>query len=68
MLTACAARRDVRSAQSIAECAGNRALDGLGLGSSSSEWRSSIATLRIVPMGLAMPLPAMSGAEPWIGS
>ena len=26
-----------------------------------SECRSSIATLRIVPMGLAMPLPAMSG-------
>ena len=27
-----------------------------------------MAALRIVPIGLAMPLPAMSGAEPWIGS
>lgn len=24
--------------------------------------------LRIVPMGFAMPCPAISGAEPWIGS
>ena len=35
---------------------------------SPSECRSSIATLKIVPTGLAMPLPAMSGAEPWMGS
>lgn len=33
-----------------------------------SEYRRSIAALRIVPIGFAMPLPAMSGAEPWIGS
>jgi len=32
--------------------------------SKSSEWRSSIAHDKIIPMGLAMPLPAMSGAEP----
>ena len=33
-----------------------------------SECRSRSAAERIVPMGLAMPRPAMSGAEPWIGS
>ena len=33
-----------------------------------SEVRSSIAADRIVPIGLAMSWPAMSGAEPWIGS
>lgn len=27
-----------------------------------------MAALRIVPMGLAIPWPAMSGAEPWMGS
>jgi hypothetical protein len=27
-----------------------------------------MAALRIVPIGLAIPFPAMSGAEPWIGS
>ena len=27
-----------------------------------------IATLRMVASGLAMPLPAISGAEPWMGS
>lgn len=27
-----------------------------------------MAALRIVPTGLAMPWPAISGAEPWIGS
>jgi hypothetical protein len=32
-----------------------------------SEWRSSMAAERMVPMGLAIPLPAMSGAEPWMG-
>ena len=26
------------------------------------------ATVRIAPVGFAMPLPAMSGAAPWIGS
>ena len=37
--------------------------------SSPSEWRSSNAALRIVPIGFADALvPAMSGAEPWIGS
>lgn len=33
-----------------------------------NEYRSSIAALSIVPIGLAIPFPAMSGAEPWIGS
>ena len=32
--------------------------------SSPSEYLSSIAALRMVPMGFAMPFPAMSGAEP----
>ena len=27
-----------------------------------------MAALRIVPIGLAIPRPAMSGADPWIGS
>ena len=33
-----------------------------------SEYLSSMAMLRMVPMGLAMPCPAMSGALPWMGS
>ena len=33
-----------------------------------SEYRSSIAADRIVASGFATPLPAMSGADPWIGS
>src|SRR5215510_14509681 len=32
---------------------------------SPREWRSSMAVLRMVPQGLAMPFPAISGAEPW---
>lgn len=32
------------------------------------EYRSSIAPLSIVPIGFAIPLPAMSGADPWMGS
>lgn len=50
--------RTFRTASSIA-------LAGL---SSPSEYRRSMAALRIVPIGLAIPWPAMSGAEPWIGS
>jgi hypothetical protein len=33
-----------------------------------SEWRSISAADRIVASGFATPLPAMSGAVPWIGS
>ena len=33
-----------------------------------NDQRSIIAALRIVAAGFASPLPAMSGAEPWIGS
>ena len=33
-----------------------------------NEYRSSIAPLSIVPIGFAIPLPVMSGADPWIGS
>ena len=36
--------------------------------SNPSEYRRSIAKLRMVPIGLAMPCPAISGADPWIGS
>ena len=36
--------------------------------SSPREYLKSKAALRIVPMGLAIPLPAMSGADPCIGS
>ena len=38
------------------------------LASSSPEWRSSIASDRIIASGLAIPFPAMSGALPWISS
>ena len=33
-----------------------------------SEWRSIMAADRMVPSGFAIPFPAMSGAEPWMGS
>ena len=33
-----------------------------------SEWRNSMADARMVANGFAIPFPAMSGAEPWIGS
>jgi hypothetical protein len=33
-----------------------------------SECRSSSATLSNVPQGFAIPRPAMSGADPWMGS
>ena len=46
----------------------HRAFERGGFRGQRSECRSSSATLRIVPQGLAMPRPAMSGAEPWIGS
>ena len=36
--------------------------------SDSPRWSSIIAADQIWPMGLAMPWPAMSGAEPWTGS
>ena len=32
------------------------------------EWRSIIAAESTVPTGFAIPFPAMSGAEPWMGS
>lgn len=32
------------------------------------EYRRSIAALRMVPIGFAIPFPAISGAEPWMGS
>ena len=35
---------------------------------SPSEWRSIIAAERIAAHGFAFPCPAISGAEPWIGS
>ena len=50
--------RTLRTALSIA-CAGF---------SRPKEYRRSIAALRIVPIGLAIPLPAISGADPWMGS
>ena len=40
---------------------GRRARDGRGV-------RASSRRCQIVPIGLAMPWPAMSGAEPWTGS
>ncbi len=43
-------------------------LDRLGRVGPAQRQRSSIAADRIVPIGLAWSWPAMSGAEPWIGS
>ena len=40
----------------------------LASASSPKLWRSIIAAERIIATGLARPLPAMSGALPWIGS
>ena len=31
-------------------------------------WRNAMAQLLSMPTGLAIPRPAMSGAEPWTGS
>ena len=36
--------------------------------SSPMEYLSNKAELRMVPIGLAIPCPVISGAEPWIGS
>ena len=33
-----------------------------------AEWRRTMAAVRMAPRGLALPVPAMSGAEPWTGS
>src|SRR3989475_11038782 len=33
-----------------------------------SPWRSNMATVAIAPIGFARSRPAMSGADPWIGS
>ena len=46
------------TALSIAEAASSR----------PSDIRSSMAAERMVPVGLATSLPAMSGADPWMGS
>ena len=47
-------------------CAGSIGM--LPSASRPKEWRSSIAAERIIAIGLALPCPAISGAEPWIGS
>ena len=61
-----AAMSAVKTPSSSAAC--TAASTAAASASNPSEWRSSIAALKIVAYGLAMPLPAMSGAEPWIGS
>ena len=60
--------RDVARSRARADRGENRGLDGPAAASAPQLWRSSIAALRIVPHGFATPWPAMSGAEPWIGS
>ena len=51
---------------------GGDALDGphqaSGGARSRRDARASSTPVQKVPIGLAMPLPAMSNAEPWIGS
>ena len=62
-------RRDIRGERAGIERLANGRLDHLRLlVQAPSECRSIIATLAIVPTGFASPFPAMSGAEPWIGS
>ena len=57
-----AVRRPSASARSTA--------DSIAVAGSSSEkpWRSIIAADRNIASGLAAPVPAMSGADPWTGS
>ena len=69
------ASRRARPARQCRLCGGRRparhetaASTACASASSPSEWRSSMAALRMAASGLAMPCPAMSGAEPWIGS
>ena len=61
-----AAMSGVRSPSASAR----RTADSMAAASASSlnDRRSIIATLRIIAIGFAFPWPAMSGAEPWIGS
>ena len=59
---------DVAGAQSGGENLLDGRLDRAGGFLCFSEWRSSIAAERICAIGLAMSLPAMSGAEPPAGS
>ena len=56
----CASRRRARARR--------RPRSPTAASSRPSDIRSSIAAERIVPIGLATSWPAMSGAEPWIGS
>ena len=61
--------RQVGGAQALLESAESTAASSFAASSSMpSPSRSSIAAERKVASGLAMPWPAMSGAEPWTGS
>lgn len=58
----------VGGAVAFAEGRFHSLLDFVGGGVLIEEYRRSMAAERMVAQGLAMPCPAMSGAEPWIGS
>ena len=60
------ARSAVRSP--LASTRSTAASSAAAAASCASEKRSSRAADRIAASGFAMPLPAMSGALPWIGS
>ena len=59
---------DVAGAETVAEHLVHGTFNGGGFGIISKARRSIIAADRIVASGLALPCPAMSGAEPWMGS
>jgi len=59
---------DVGGAQALGQHLFDGGLDAFGGGCCASEKRSIMAALRMVASGFAMPLPAMSGALPWLGS
>jgi len=59
---------DIGRPQALCQHSLHGRFDAVRLFARPSEWRSIIAAERIVASGLATPLPAMSGALPWLGS
>ena len=61
-------RINVEDCTILAEHLRDSAFNSGGASGSSREYFSIIAAERMVASGLALPVPAISGAEPWIGS